>query len=83
MQALARELNLSETTFLLRAEGDATAGLRIFTPRRELPFAGHPVVGLGLRHRPLDAAREPCASRPASGRSTSTSSARAASSPAA
>jgi trans-2,3-dihydro-3-hydroxyanthranilate isomerase len=45
MQALARELNLSETTFLLRAEGDVTAGLRIFTPRRELPFAGHPVVG--------------------------------------
>ena len=45
MQALARELNLSETTFLLRAEGDVTAGLRIFTSRRELPFAGHPVVG--------------------------------------
>jgi trans-2,3-dihydro-3-hydroxyanthranilate isomerase len=45
MQALASELNLSETTFLLRAEGDATARVRIFTPRRELPFAGHPIVG--------------------------------------
>jgi trans-2,3-dihydro-3-hydroxyanthranilate isomerase len=45
LQALARELNLSESAFLLRAAGDATARVRIFTPRRELPFAGHPVVG--------------------------------------
>lgn len=45
MQRLARELNLSETTFLLPAEQGGTARLRIFTPRRELPFAGHPLVG--------------------------------------
>lgn len=45
MQRLARETNLSETTFLLPPERGGTARLRIFTPRRELPFAGHPIVG--------------------------------------
>lgn len=45
MQALARETNLSETTFLQRAEQDGTARCRIFTSRNELPFAGHPVLG--------------------------------------
>jgi trans-2,3-dihydro-3-hydroxyanthranilate isomerase len=46
MQAIAREMNLSETTFILPAT-DAAAHfkVRIFTPRLELPFAGHPVVG--------------------------------------
>jgi trans-2,3-dihydro-3-hydroxyanthranilate isomerase len=46
MQRLAREMNLSETTFVLppRAEG-ADFKVRIFTPAAELPFAGHPVVG--------------------------------------
>lgn len=46
MQAIAREMNLSETTFVLPAE-DASAAfrLRIFTPVAELPLAGHPVVG--------------------------------------
>jgi trans-2,3-dihydro-3-hydroxyanthranilate isomerase len=46
MQRAARELNLSETVFLLRAE-DPNAHLRarIFTPNTELPFAGHPVLG--------------------------------------
>jgi trans-2,3-dihydro-3-hydroxyanthranilate isomerase len=46
MQAIAREMNLSETTFILPST-DAAAQLkvRIFTPRLELPFAGHPVVG--------------------------------------
>jgi trans-2,3-dihydro-3-hydroxyanthranilate isomerase len=46
MQKLAREMNLSETTFVLPPEG-ATADfkVRIFTPAVELPFAGHPVVG--------------------------------------
>jgi PhzF family phenazine biosynthesis protein len=44
MQALALQFNLSETTFLLPGEG-ATAGLRIFTPAMELPFAGHPTLG--------------------------------------
>lgn len=46
MQAIAKELNFSETTFLLPAEEDATdARLRIFTPGEELPMAGHPTVG--------------------------------------
>jgi trans-2,3-dihydro-3-hydroxyanthranilate isomerase len=45
MQALAEELGLSETAFVLPAEGDADHRLRIFTPVRELPLAGHPVVG--------------------------------------
>lgn len=45
MQALARETNLSETTFLQRATEGGTARLRIFTPAAELPFAGHPVLG--------------------------------------
>jgi trans-2,3-dihydro-3-hydroxyanthranilate isomerase len=46
MQCLAREMNLSETTFVLppRTPG-ADFRVRIFTPVRELPFAGHPVVG--------------------------------------
>ena len=45
MQRLAREMNFSETVFVLPAGGDADARVRIFTPRRELPFAGHPVLG--------------------------------------
>ena len=45
MQRLARELNLSETVFVLPAGREATARIRIFTPRRELPFAGHPIIG--------------------------------------
>lgn len=46
MQALAGEFNLSETTFILPPDDAAnTARVRIFTPRAELPFAGHPNVG--------------------------------------
>jgi trans-2,3-dihydro-3-hydroxyanthranilate isomerase len=46
MQAIAREMNLSETTFVLPpTAADADVRVRIFTPRLELPFAGHPVVG--------------------------------------
>src|SRR6516162_3795900 len=45
MQRLAREMNFSETIFVLPALGDGDARVRIFTPRRELPFAGHPVLG--------------------------------------
>jgi trans-2,3-dihydro-3-hydroxyanthranilate isomerase len=44
MQALARQFNLSETTFLLPSER-ATARVRIFTPSYEMPFAGHPTLG--------------------------------------
>src|SRR3989442_674473 len=46
MQAIAREMNLSETTFVLPAtRPDCAARVRIFTPAAELPFAGHPTVG--------------------------------------
>jgi trans-2,3-dihydro-3-hydroxyanthranilate isomerase len=46
MQALAREMNLSETAFVLRPTvTDADARIRIFTPTMELPFAGHPTLG--------------------------------------
>lgn len=46
MQALAREMNLSETTFVLpSSQKGAAARVRIFTIDRELPLAGHPVVG--------------------------------------
>jgi len=46
MQKLAREMNLSETTFVLPpSQPDADFKVRIFTPAAELPFAGHPVVG--------------------------------------
>jgi PhzF family phenazine biosynthesis protein len=46
MQALALQLNLSETTFILPATTrGATARVRIFTPTFEMPFAGHPTLG--------------------------------------
>ncbi|MEV4310851.1 PhzF family phenazine biosynthesis protein [Actinocrispum sp. NPDC049592] len=45
MQAIAREMNLSETVFVSPPEGDADAAVRIFTPAVELPFAGHPILG--------------------------------------
>jgi trans-2,3-dihydro-3-hydroxyanthranilate isomerase len=49
MQAIAGEFNLSETVFVRAAENPAhTASLRIFTPGRELPFAGHPTVGAAI-----------------------------------
>lgn len=44
MQSLARQMNLSETTFVLPSER-ATARVRIFTPGFEMPFAGHPTLG--------------------------------------
>jgi trans-2,3-dihydro-3-hydroxyanthranilate isomerase len=44
MQRIANEMNLSETVFVLKSE-KALRRLRIFTPKSELPLAGHPVVG--------------------------------------
>ena len=67
MQAIARETNLSETTFVLPSsdpERDRSEGVRvrIFTTQEELPFAGHPTLGtaswLHLNHPPLLGARE-------------------------
>ena len=52
MQAIAREMNLSETTFILPGEPDVQARegmrVRIFTVEEELPFAGHPTLGTAL-----------------------------------
>jgi trans-2,3-dihydro-3-hydroxyanthranilate isomerase len=45
MQRIAREMNLSETVFVLPPEGEGDARIRIFTPASELPFAGHPTLG--------------------------------------
>ena len=46
MQAIAAEFNLSETVFVFEPRNAInTARIRIFTPKRELPFAGHPTVG--------------------------------------
>src|SRR5450432_3512644 len=49
MQCIAREMNLSETVFILPATRlDCAARVRIFTPTTELVFAGHPTVGTGF-----------------------------------
>jgi trans-2,3-dihydro-3-hydroxyanthranilate isomerase len=45
MQQIAREFNFSETTFVFPAKAGHTRQVRIFTPAREVPFAGHPNVG--------------------------------------
>jgi trans-2,3-dihydro-3-hydroxyanthranilate isomerase len=46
MRKIARELNLSETTFVYPStRADCAVNVRIFTPTRELPFAGHPTIG--------------------------------------
>src|SRR4030081_3828847 len=60
MQALAREMNLSETTFILPRDTatEAREGkkVRIFTVEEELPFAGHPTLGTALYLYALQAA---------------------------
>ena len=49
MQAIARELSLPETTFVLASEGDvAVKKVRFFTPFKELPLAGHPTIGTAI-----------------------------------
>lgn len=48
MQRLARELNLSESVFVLAPERGGDARIRIFTPAVEMPFAGHPVLGTAI-----------------------------------
>lgn len=45
MQAVAAEMNFSESTFVFPKEGDGDVRMRIFTPAEELPMAGHPTVG--------------------------------------
>ncbi|MGD0514393.1 MAG: PhzF family phenazine biosynthesis isomerase [Terriglobales bacterium] len=55
MQALAREMNLSETTFILprkpSVERERGMRVRIFTVQEELPFAGHPTLGTAFQLR--------------------------------
>jgi len=48
LQALARELNLSESVFVYPPAGGGDARIRIFTTSHELPFAGHPVLGTAI-----------------------------------
>jgi trans-2,3-dihydro-3-hydroxyanthranilate isomerase len=48
MQLIARELNLSETIFMLPPQEGGQVRIRIFTPASELPFAGHPVLGAAV-----------------------------------
>jgi trans-2,3-dihydro-3-hydroxyanthranilate isomerase len=60
MQAVAREFNLPETVFVFPpAEPKQRARLRIFTPARELPFAGHPTVGTAVLLAHLDGGTNP------------------------
>jgi trans-2,3-dihydro-3-hydroxyanthranilate isomerase len=57
MQAIAREFNLAETVFVMTpTDPSNTARVRIFTPQRELPFAGHPTVGAAINIAQLRAA---------------------------
>ncbi|MFI6638973.1 PhzF family phenazine biosynthesis protein [Streptomyces sp. NPDC050504] len=48
MQRIAKEMNLSEVTFVLPPEHGGDARIRIFTPVNELPFAGHPMLGTAV-----------------------------------
>src|SRR5215213_859703 len=55
MQAIAGEFNLSETVFVRKpTDPRQRADIRIFTPKRELPFAGHPTVGTAVLLALLD-----------------------------
>lgn len=45
MQRIAKEMNYSETTFILASDAQDSYSVRIFTPEQELPFAGHPTLG--------------------------------------
>jgi trans-2,3-dihydro-3-hydroxyanthranilate isomerase len=69
MQSIAKEMNLSETTFILPSDGHAAAGdteierergvrVRIFTVHEELPFAGHPTLGTAFALRGQTGAHE-------------------------
>ncbi len=53
MQQIAREMNLSEVTFVMPPEQDGDVRVRIFTPVNELPFAGHPLLGTAVALRQL------------------------------
>ncbi|MFZ0950741.1 MAG: PhzF family phenazine biosynthesis protein [Candidatus Sulfotelmatobacter sp.] len=67
MQALAKEMNLSETTFVLprdpATERERGIRVRIFTVREELPFAGHPTLGTAFALRGRGSAEKPAAAQ--------------------
>jgi trans-2,3-dihydro-3-hydroxyanthranilate isomerase len=65
MQSIAAEFNYSETTFVLPARAPHhSANVRIFTPRREVPFAGHPNVGTAVvLAREIESKGQPCPER--------------------
>jgi len=48
MQAIARELNIAETSFVMPGSAPGHFAVRIFTPASELPFAGHPTIGTAV-----------------------------------
>src|SRR5437764_455824 len=48
MQMIAREFNLSETVFVMRTQAARRGRVRIFTPKAEIPFAGHPTIGTAV-----------------------------------
>src|ERR1700693_6461091 len=62
MQAIAKEMNLSETTFILprdvSTESERGVRVRIFTVQEELPFAGHPTLGTAFALRAQSGANE-------------------------
>ena len=58
MQDLARQLNLSETTFITSGQAEVTANVRIFTPSYEMPFAGHPTLGTAFVVRELSSTQD-------------------------
>ncbi len=63
MQRIAQEMNFSETTFVFPAEGQGTVRMRIFTPGKELPVAGHPTIGTTFalaKEGVIAAGREEC-----------------------
>src|SRR3712207_8464003 len=60
MQRITKDFNLSETVFVFPAsETRQRADIRIFTPARELPFAGHPTVGTAVLLAIMDRKGEP------------------------
>ena len=59
LQAITREFNFSEATFVYPPDDPAhTARVRIFTPTREVPFAGHPTIGTAIAQHDLGAGSE-------------------------
>jgi trans-2,3-dihydro-3-hydroxyanthranilate isomerase len=67
MQSLARQLNLSETTFITAGAPGVSANVRIFTPNYEMPFAGHPTLGTAHVVRALSGAGAMAGSRDKAG----------------